>query len=521
MASTRKIGTVRWVPPAPGVPGHWKARVRLSNKQRPWIHFFDMQDPLDEDGARAKAQRAEKTAQRAGWKPSRAAKRVPSTETVSDWFERYHDLKEARGQSTVDDKRGRFRNYVERAIGHLVMADVSADDLEGIVREIDAAIHSGAIRWKTGDNIWGDVTAAFNEACRSKEPSLRVRSDNPTLTMAGPDRGDEAAKTILYPSEFVALVSCEKVPLVRRRLYAVAVYLAARANEIVALVAEDFDLAHRKVTISKQRDRKTDGNKKTKTKRVRVVDVEPELVPLVRSLMKERPEGRLFADAPPDEQRAVLLRADLKSAGVTRAALHGDGDPAHLPIWFHHLRDTGLTWMAVRGDDPLRIQWRGGHTDFKTTQGYIAQGKNLAGGFGVPFPALPIALLGDAADSDHGWTTDGSESDSERENEGVPNGIRSRAVASTSGEQAETSGNSADEPPRNSPEVSGSRRRSDQTGPKVDDPISASITRGATRDLTLAATLREGVEGALAGDEKRTLAALERAAADLTTRGAS
>lgn len=32
------------------------------------------------------------------------------------------------------------------------------------------------------------------------------------------------------------------------------------------------------------------------------------------------------------------------------------------------LRATGLTWMAVRGDDPLKIMQRAGHTSFQTTQ---------------------------------------------------------------------------------------------------------------------------------------------------------
>ncbi len=48
----------------------------------------------------------------------------------------------------------------------------------------------------------------------------------------------------------------------------------------------------------------------------------------------------------------------------------------------------------MRGDEPLRIQWRGGHTDFSTTQGYIAAGRDFGAGFGAPFPALPAALVG-------------------------------------------------------------------------------------------------------------------------------
>jgi hypothetical protein len=49
--------------------------------------------------------------------------------------------------------------------------------------------------------------------------------------------------------------------------------------------------------------------------------------------------------------------------------------------------------MAVRGDDPLKIQERAGHTDFETTQGYIRMAEGLREGFGEVFPPLPPELL--------------------------------------------------------------------------------------------------------------------------------
>ena len=49
--------------------------------------------------------------------------------------------------------------------------------------------------------------------------------------------------------------------------------------------------------------------------------------------------------------------------------------------------------VACRGDDPLRIMQRAGHSDFKTTQGYIRVAENLSAGFGSPFPDLPPELL--------------------------------------------------------------------------------------------------------------------------------
>ena len=48
--------------------------------------------------------------------------------------------------------------------------------------------------------------------------------------------------------------------------------------------------------------------------------------------------------------------------------------------------------MAVRGDLPTVIQWTGGHSDFKTTQGYIARGQTERQRGGNPLPALPSGI---------------------------------------------------------------------------------------------------------------------------------
>ena len=85
------------------------------------------------------------------------------------------------------------------------------------------------------------------------------------------------------------------------------------------------------------------------------------------------------------------LRRWLWNAGVRRHELH-HRTPTTRPLRFHDLRATGCTWMAVRGDDPLKIQHRAGHTDFETTQRYIRMAEAQREGFGTPFPELPESL---------------------------------------------------------------------------------------------------------------------------------
>ena len=67
------------------------------------------------------------------------------------------------------------------------------------------------------------------------------------------------------------------------------------------------------------------------------------------------------------------------------------------------LRATGITWCAVRGDEPLKIMQRAGHSDFETTKIYLREAENLSRGFGVPFPVLPASLIRPIGRFGSGW----------------------------------------------------------------------------------------------------------------------
>jgi integrase len=65
-------------------------------------------------------------------------------------------------------------------------------------------------------------------------------------------------------------------------------YTMARRSELAALTVGDVDLAHATTTISKQVDRNNKKEtKKTKTRRTRTIDIEPNLYPLVKKLTIE------------------------------------------------------------------------------------------------------------------------------------------------------------------------------------------------------------------------------------------
>jgi hypothetical protein len=76
----------------------------------------------------------------------------------------------------------------------------------------------------------------------SKRRELRVIKSNPVLGIQPPERGTDKSKVYPYPSEFLAVVSCEDVPLDWRELHAVSVYTYARPGELWVLQWPDVDL---------------------------------------------------------------------------------------------------------------------------------------------------------------------------------------------------------------------------------------------------------------------------------------
>jgi integrase len=238
------------------------------------------------------------------------------------------------------------------------------------------------------------VALLVGDAAGSKHDTIHVREDNPALGVEGPDRGARKAKQFLYPSEFLKLMNApsEVVPLAFRRAVAIAVYTYTRDGELRALRWDggDLDLDHGVLSIT--RALRQGEAKATKSGETRRFALEPNLLPLLRAMHDQRggkgPVVHLRGD-----HMARLLREWLEAAGVDRPELH-KGTPTRKPLTWHDLRATGATWMAVRGDDPLKIKQRCGHASFSTTELYIREAEAVRDGFGEVFPALPDDLLG-------------------------------------------------------------------------------------------------------------------------------
>ena len=280
----------------------------------------------------------------------------PAAETFAEWSERWCAEREARGLTSVGDDRGRLRKWICPVLGPKPIAGptkFTKTDVEGLVEHLDARVRADDLSWKTAANVWGLVTKALSDACGSKVRALRVRDDNPAQGVRGPDRGVHKSKAWLYPGELTALLTRTAIPAPWRRMYLLAVYLYLRAGELRALEWPDVDLVRGILLVHRTEDE--DGSvTATKGKRARRFSIEPALLPLLRAMHeKAGGVGRVIPYMPVEKHLAPMLRRDLEVAGVTRADLFAS-DATRKQLRFHDLRATGITWMAVRGDDPLQ-----------------------------------------------------------------------------------------------------------------------------------------------------------------------
>ncbi len=382
----KPTGTVQ-----PTGDGRWRGRVTLNDGSRQWLDPF----PAGTSEAMARERTAALTEQAAamgikgtGPKPSKQEAKVSCEAWVTFWL----DERDRRGLSSRVTKDGHWRHHIAPVLSSKHPKHWTRNDFRALSAALDGKVRAGSLSWKSAIDVWGTATKMIDDACNAKSAAIRCRDDNPSLKVRGPDRGAAVSKQYLFPSEMNQLLACEAVPLPWARLFTIAVYTYCRASELRALTWDDVDLQHNVIRITKSIAIGKDEIKSTKSKRGRTIPIESALRPLLVTMHGEvEGKGDLLPDMPSAFNLSAGLKRWLKVAKVDRASLTSKG-PSERPIRFHDLRATGITWMAVRGDEPQKIQARAGHSSFTTTQGYIREAEVLRDGFGEPFGPLPSRL---------------------------------------------------------------------------------------------------------------------------------
>ena len=325
-------------------------------------------------------------------------------ETCDRWHTRYLAHAKAQGVGTTGTKGQRWGKWISPKLGGKAMVSVTRDDVEDVRDALDEAIRAyvtvgrgeGRLSPKTAQNVWSELTVSMGEACSSKRRDLRVIETDPTNGVQPPERGASPAKCYPYPSELLAVLACDDVPLAWRELHAVAVYTFARPGELRVLEWTDVDLDDQRISITRAFDYDTEETKSTKTEETRTIPIEANLLPLLKRMHKRAGGTGLVVPAlstANPNKLAIIMRKHFDLAKCKRPRLTVRTS-AELRLRFRSWRDAGITWSIIRGDDVVKVQRRAGHKLIATTMRYIVEAENRGATFGTPFPRLPASLLG-------------------------------------------------------------------------------------------------------------------------------
>lgn len=135
------------------------------------------------------------------------------------------------------------------------------------------------------------------------------------------------------------------------------------------------------------------------------------------------PRVRRLSRLPPDLVPALVAAVDLPDVAIV-----ADIKQAQTPgtAVYDATRSTGITWMALRGDERLLIMQRAGHAELKTTMGYIRTAEVLTGGVGAPFPELTKSMPFPIAIFDQSPSAWGQLTEIAQKTKGVPSGRATR-----------------------------------------------------------------------------------------------
>lgn len=170
-------------------------------------------------------------------------------------------------------------------------------------------------------------------------------------------------------------------------IWALALMTGMRSGELYALKWTDIDFDAKTISVSKQWTSKN-GLGPTKSGRTRIVPIADSLLQFLRELkVKTPPEQECVLPHPRDWQngeQAKVTKEFCIAIGVT-------------PIKFHDLRATFITNLLARGESLARVMSLVGHSQLKTTNGYLRKaGVDVQGGtdkLGYKLPELSDAKV--------------------------------------------------------------------------------------------------------------------------------
>ncbi len=206
--------------------------------------------------------------------------------TVGRFAESWLKERDKRGLRSIADDRGRIRNHVVPALGHLVLGEIRPKHIRDWVR---AMVRAEDIAPRTIRNTYGIAHAMFHDAVVDEliatNPCVLKRGELPGKIDKDPEWRNAATYTL---DEVLLLLESDKVPPERRIQYALKALAGLRHGEVAGLRWRHYETAaaplHRLVIATSY------DTGRTKTEVTRRVPVHPRLAKLLDAWGEHWPE---------------------------------------------------------------------------------------------------------------------------------------------------------------------------------------------------------------------------------------
>lgn len=290
--------------------------------------------------------------------------------TWSEWFEI------AKSRMKLDLKASTLLNY-DSYLGKWVTPEWGNRDLKSVTRE------------NVYDLVFEEEEMKLSPHSRKTLLKYIKRLFQMALEEGIVDRNPAVGIKIHVPEVEQKVLTNEEVKIFMREakitghrfypIWALALMTGMRSGELFALNWTDVDLDARMISITKQWTSKT-GIGPTKTRRSRVVPISDELLTFLKELKLK--QGGAESVLPrlqewENGEQALVTREFCQAIGVTQ-------------VKFHDLRATFITNLLARGESLARVMAMVGHSQIKTTNGYLRKaGVDVKGGtdklgYGIP-----------------------------------------------------------------------------------------------------------------------------------------
>lgn len=378
------------------IPGQGRPRIKLKDAHGRILNRFEedreLANEITAELSLAAREKASVTA------PHRTTVReFGRLYTSGQLLKRHGPVRNLKDKASMKSDANRLERLVYPHIGDMAVADVREEDVERcFATAIALAEAKRGEPWRAATKIhfYQVLHRLFDLAIRPG----RLREDNPVSRDLKVRKDPSKLYAFLRPDELVKLIGCERVPLVRRVYYALAVYTGLRKDSLKAFTWKAIDFKEQTVLSTKQKngtplyfaqyDHGTDHRQGLPGLSSLLVILER-----YRALLgNPRPDSLIIEETKSrGGHEAEVLREDLQTAGVTREILFMRAANIE-PLRFHDLRATFVTWAFRAGKHEGWISERTGHMSQEMLARYRRGASTIQDLTIEPFPDISEAI---------------------------------------------------------------------------------------------------------------------------------